>query len=75
VPTRRFLILFHPGTAPVPGATVIRRHIPRPGMVATTERDGSTWYECEKCGLLFDEREDAAQHEANCDAEDPTYIQ
>jgi len=44
-------------------------------MVATTERDGDTWYECEKCGLLFDNREDAAQHEENCDAEGPSYIQ
>ncbi|WP_425493224.1 DUF7128 family protein [Halovivax cerinus] len=44
-------------------------------MVAETERDGETWYECEMCGMLFDDREDAATHEANCDDEDPTYIQ
>ena len=44
-------------------------------MVETTERDGATWYECEKCGLLFDDRDDSEQHEANCDAEEPSYIQ
>ncbi|WP_281362677.1 DUF7128 family protein [Natronomonas halophila] len=44
-------------------------------MVATTERDGSTWYECEECGLLFDDRSDAKQHESTCDAEEPSYIQ
>ncbi len=44
-------------------------------MVATTERDGATWYECEECGLMFDDREDARQHESNCDAEGPSYIQ
>jgi uncharacterized C2H2 Zn-finger protein len=43
-------------------------------MVTTTERDGETWYECEACGLLFDSREDAAAHEARCDAEAPSYI-
>lgn len=44
-------------------------------MVATTERDDATWYECEKCGLLFDNREDASQHEDSCTAEDPNYLQ
>lgn len=44
-------------------------------MVATTERDDMTWYECEECGLLFDAEEDASQHETACDAEDPSYIQ
>lgn len=44
-------------------------------MVSETERDEMTWYECEACGLLFDAKEDAKQHEANCDAEEPTYIQ
>ena len=44
-------------------------------MVATTARDGATWYECEMCGLLFDDRDDAARHEENCDAEEPSYIQ
>ncbi len=44
-------------------------------MVATTQRDGETWYECEDCGLLFDDRDDARMHEADCDGEDPSYIQ
>lgn len=44
-------------------------------MVATTERDGQTWYECEECEMLFEDRADAVQHEENCDAEDPSYIQ
>jgi len=44
-------------------------------MVETTEKNGMTWYRCEQCGMLFDEREDARQHEDNCDAEDPSYIQ
>lgn len=44
-------------------------------MVKETTRDGMTWYECEKCGLLFDAVEDAKSHEQNCDAEDPSYIQ
>jgi uncharacterized C2H2 Zn-finger protein len=44
-------------------------------MVSTTERDGMTWYKCDGCGMLFDDREDATQHEGNCDAEDPSYLQ
>ncbi|ESP88695.1 DUF7128 family protein [Candidatus Halobonum tyrrellensis] len=44
-------------------------------MVTETARDDATWYECEACGLLFDDREDARRHEENCDAEDPTYLQ
>ncbi|MFB6302591.1 MAG: hypothetical protein ABEH78_07005 [Haloferacaceae archaeon] len=44
-------------------------------MVTTTQRDDMTWYECEVCGLLFDAREDAEQHEGNCDAEEPSYLQ
>jgi uncharacterized C2H2 Zn-finger protein len=44
-------------------------------MVAETERDGTTWFECELCGLMFDARDDADQHEGNCDAEEPSYIQ
>jgi uncharacterized C2H2 Zn-finger protein len=44
-------------------------------MVATTERDEMTWYECEVCGLLFDDRADASQHEATCDDEEPSYLQ
>lgn len=44
-------------------------------MVTTTERDDMTWYQCEECGLLFDAKDDAEQHERNCDAEDPSYLQ
>jgi len=44
-------------------------------MVTTTERDGVTWYECEECGLMFDQQEDARQHESNCDSEEPSYLQ
>lgn len=44
-------------------------------MVATTQRENQTWYECEACGLLFDSREDAEAHEADCDGEEPSYIQ
>jgi len=43
-------------------------------MVSTTTRDEMTWYECEACGLLFDSKEDAKQHEQTCDAEEPSYI-
>ena len=34
-----------------------------------------TWYRCEKCGLMFDDPDDAEKHEENCDAEEPSYIQ
>jgi len=44
-------------------------------MVVQTERDEMTWYKCEACGLMFDDRSDAKQHEDNCDAEEPSYIQ
>lgn len=44
-------------------------------MVSETTRDDMTWYECDVCGLLFDNKEDARQHEGNCDDEDPSYIQ
>lgn len=44
-------------------------------MVVETTRDDRTWYECELCGLLFDDQEEARQHEANCDAEEPSYLQ
>lgn len=44
-------------------------------MVSKTTRDDGTWYECDYCGLLFDSEEEARQHEKNCDAEDPSYIQ
>lgn len=44
-------------------------------MVSKTTRDDATWYECDECGLLFDVKEDAKEHEKTCDAEDPSYIQ
>jgi uncharacterized C2H2 Zn-finger protein len=44
-------------------------------MVAVTERDDATWYRCEECGLMFDTRDEARQHEEHCDAEEPSYIQ
>ncbi|MFC7177634.1 DUF7128 family protein [Halosegnis marinus] len=44
-------------------------------MVHETERDGATWYACDGCGMLFDVREDAESHEADCDGEEPSYIQ
>lgn len=45
-------------------------------MVVQTERDGTIWYECESCGLLFDDRSDAQAHEKRCDDDDsePPYI-
>ncbi len=44
-------------------------------MVVQTERDDMTWFRCEACGLMFDDREEATKHEDNCDAEGPSYIQ
>lgn len=44
-------------------------------MVSETVRDDLTWFECEACGLLFETKEDASQHEQACDAEEPTYLQ
>ncbi|ELY54659.1 hypothetical protein QA600_10510 [Natronococcus sp. A-GB1] len=44
-------------------------------MVVQTERDDATWFECETCGLLFDEQSDATEHEKHCDGSDPSYIQ
>jgi len=44
-------------------------------MVSKTMRDEMTWYKCDQCGLMFDTEADAKQHERNCDAEDPSYIQ
>ncbi|WP_283241358.1 hypothetical protein [Haloterrigena sp. H1] len=44
-------------------------------MVVQTERDDTTWYECETCGLLFDEKSAATDHEQMCNDSDPSYIQ
>lgn len=43
-------------------------------MVSQTTREDTTWYECEHCGLLFDSKGDARQHEDTCDAGEPTYF-
>jgi len=34
----------------------------------------SLFNRAEKCGLMFDDRTDARNHEGNCDAEGPSYI-
>ena len=44
-------------------------------MVKPTERDGLTWYECERCGLLLEDEQEAEEHEATCDASEPDYLQ
>jgi hypothetical protein len=44
-------------------------------MVVETEHNGITWYECELCGLMLDNKDEAQQHEDNCDAETPDYYQ
>lgn len=44
-------------------------------MVEATERDGLTWYRCTECEMLFEDRTEAIQHERNCDAEEPEYLQ
>jgi uncharacterized C2H2 Zn-finger protein len=44
-------------------------------MVEQLQRDGTDWYVCEECGLMFDDREDAEIHEDGCTGEEPDYIQ
>jgi hypothetical protein len=44
-------------------------------MVVETEHDGETWYECELCGLMLNNPDEAQQHEDNCDGEEPDYYQ
>lgn len=44
-------------------------------MVTEIEKDDMVWYECERCGLMFDNESDAREHEKSCDAEEPSYIQ
>jgi len=41
----------------------------------TPPADEPQLFECETCGLLFDDKTDAKQHEQNCDDEDPSYLQ
>ena len=57
------------------GATVFSSGDGDSRMVEETERDDMLWYRCEECGLMFDDQGDAEQHEQNCDAEDPSYLQ
>ena len=44
-------------------------------MVSTVDRDGMTWYECDHCGLLFDNEPDAEQHEGVCAGDESPYIE
>lgn len=45
-------------------------------MVSTTVRDDGTWYECDVCGMLFENEEEAREHERHCEGEeDASYIQ
>jgi hypothetical protein len=44
-------------------------------MVSETAKDDATWYACDVCGMMFDVKEDAREHEKNCDDEDPSYFQ
>jgi hypothetical protein len=39
-------------------------------MAVKTEYKGITWYECELCGLMLDNKDEAQQHEDNCDDEE-----
>ncbi|MFC7203776.1 hypothetical protein ACFQJC_09630 [Haloferax namakaokahaiae] len=44
-------------------------------MVAATQKDGETWYQCDECGMLFDSKRDAKAHEEYCDTDSPSYLQ
>lgn len=44
-------------------------------MVTQVERNDVTWHTCETCGLMFDDEDDATEHEQRCDEESPSYIQ
>ena len=44
-------------------------------MAGETEYSGITWYECELCGLMLDDKDEAQQHEDNCEGEEPDYYQ
>ena len=45
------------------------------GILIQTELGDGTWVACDGCGMLFDARENAEQHETDCDGEEPSYIQ
>jgi hypothetical protein len=42
-------------------------------MVAATRLEQTTWYRCEKCGLVLVTRLDAEQHEEHCAGDLPSY--
>lgn len=44
-------------------------------MVTQVQRDGTDWFECETCGMLFEVEQDAEAHEENCTGEEPDYLQ
>lgn len=44
-------------------------------MMAETEHEGTTWYECELCGLMLDNRDETQYYEDNCNGEEPDYYQ
>jgi uncharacterized C2H2 Zn-finger protein len=44
-------------------------------MVDQVQRDGTDWYACEECGLMFDDPDDARTHEDGCTGEQPDYLQ
>lgn len=69
------IVLEPTGPSTAAGETPLGVRITSSHMVVNTERDDATWYECETCGLLFDEQSDATEHEKHCDGSDPSYIQ
>ncbi|SDM74281.1 hypothetical protein SAMN04487949_2463 [Halogranum gelatinilyticum] len=42
-------------------------------MVAATQVEQTTWYRCEKCGLVLATKLDAEQHEEWCAGDLPSY--
>lgn len=44
-------------------------------MVTQVERDDTTWHTCEACGLMFDNVDEAKEHEKRCESDEPNYIQ
>lgn len=44
-------------------------------MVVEPMHKGRTWDECERCGLMLINKDNAHQHEDNCDSEEPDYYQ
>lgn len=44
-------------------------------MVTQVQRDEVTWHTCETCGLMFDNEDEAKEHEKRCDSDSTDYIQ